>query len=215
MVWNPIFGDLIAQYLTKVPSFWRVFWILPLETSISYAVTKGYEKLIDQKRYFAQAVFLVATLLALIFPGSYMFSRENSFLVDGNLEKMPDASVCFGAYIESQKEKAVLLGDDTFSTTIRQKYTEIELVFSRRQYVLDLIKYRGDQQQAEERIRLYEFVKEKEFIETEELQRLLEKYHVNWIAVQNDKTTVQKQLLLLGYETVQSEENYLLLYHEW
>lgn len=215
LVWNPIFGDLIAQYLTKVPSFWRVFWILPLETSISYAATKGYEKLIDQKRYFAQAVFLVATLLALIFPGSYMFSRENSFLVDGNLEKMPDASVCFGAYIESQKEKAVLLGDDTFSTTIRQKYTEIELVFSRRQYVLDLIKYRGDQQQAEERIRLYEFVKEKEFIETEELQRLLEKYHVNWIAVQNDKTTVQKQLLLLGYETVQSEENYLLLYHKW
>ena len=62
---------------------------------------------------------------------------------------------------------------------------------------------------------MYEFVKEKEFIETEELQRLLEKYHVNWIAVQNDKTTVQKQLLLLGYETVQSEENYLLLYHEW
>lgn len=213
LVWNPVLGNPIAQHLTKVPSFWRVFWILPLETSIAYAAAKGYEKLIDQKKYVGQAAFLVIGFFVLIFPGSYMFSHENSFFIDGNPEKMSNAAVHFGAYVEDQGERAVLLGDDTFSTTLRQKYTGIELIFSRHQYVLDLIEYRGDRQQAEERIRLYEFVKGEATIENGELQKLLEKYHVNWIACQNDKTAVQEQLLLLGYQAVQSEEGYLLFHN--
>lgn len=211
-VWNPIAGNIVAGSITKVPSYWRVFWLVPAGMAIAYSTILLAYKM--KNKYICYVVLLGGTLL-LAMPGKWMFAQGNQFRLSNNAEKIPSAVITFGDEILSRQEEGnVVLACPSFATTIRQKYPNMELTYSRHQYILDLFKYRGKQQEAEDRIRLMHFTEGK-LIEKNMfgLQNLFEKYQINWIVLKTENTDGRNYLEhKLGIGQWDMTEKYVL-YH--
>ena len=80
------------------------------------------------------------------------------FINAENKERIPQEVLEFGEIIAQNESKQIVLANDKAATTLRQEFNEIELIFSRYQYILDLVMYRGEQEEANERISMMEFV---------------------------------------------------------
>ena len=60
-VWSPVSGRLVAQYATKTPSYWRVFWLIPVGPICAYSTVWLTEKL--PRRWMHLAGVLVCSAL--------------------------------------------------------------------------------------------------------------------------------------------------------
>lgn len=206
-IWNPWMGRVIAEKITMTPSYWRVFWLIPVGQGIAIALIILYEKVM--KRKFVQYLYLAAALLLCAVPGRWMFSKENGFIVSNNVEKMPDEAVTFGKLIISENPGAKVLGCDAFSTTLRQKYTDMELIFSRYQYILDLFQYRGEEEQAADRIYLMNIVNGVDQ-NLSGVSELLAKYQVDYVIIQSGNENLGGYLSRDGWQVREESEQYLL-----
>lgn len=206
-IWNPWMGRVIAEKITMTPSYWRVFWLIPVGQGIAIALIILYEKVM--KRKFVRYLYLAAALLLCAVPGRWMFSKENGFIVSNNVEKMPDEAVTFGKLIISENPGAKVLGCDAFSTTLRQKYTDMELIFSRYQYILDLFQYRGEEEQAADRIYLMNIVNGVDQ-NLSGVSELLAKYQVDYVIIQSGNENLGGYLSRDGWQVREESEQYLL-----
>lgn len=206
-IWNPWMGRVIAEKITMTPSYWRVFWLIPVGQGIAIALIILYEKVM--KRKFVRYLYLAAALLLCAVPGRWMFSKENGFIVSNNVEKMPDEAVTFGKLIISENPGAKVLGCDAFSTTLRQKYTDMELIFSRYQYILDLFQYRGEEEQAADRIYLMNIVNGV-VQNLSGVSELLAKYQVDYVIIQSGNENLGGYLIQDGWQIREESEQYLL-----
>lgn len=206
-IWNPWMGRVIAEKITMTPSYWRVFWLIPVGQGIAIALIILYEKVM--KRKFVRYLYLAAALLLCAVPGRWMFSKENGFIVSNNVEKMPDEAVTFGKLIISENPGAKVLGCDAFSTTLRQKYTDMELIFSRYQYILDLFQYRGEEEQAADRIYLMNIVNGVNQ-NLSGVSELLAKYQVDYVIIQSGNENLGGYLSRDGWQVREESEQYLL-----
>lgn len=206
-IWNPYLGRLVAENITKVPSYWRVFWLIPAGISICYAIVLLYDKIkIVKIRY----LILIAGLAAVIIPGKWMFSKENLFIAAENTEKLPVETVTFGASILKENRHPVVLGCEDFATTLRQKYCNIELIYSRYQYILDLFYYRNKEEEANERIEMKLFADgEKE--DFQGIDAILQKYDVDYIILKANAEKETEYLLNAGWSICEETDNYILL----
>ena len=95
-VWSPVLGRLVAQYATKTPSYWRVFWLIPVGPICAYSTVWLTEKLPRRWMHLA-GVLACSALLAL--PGEWMFTSapadETPFLPSENVEKVPQETLDF------------------------------------------------------------------------------------------------------------------------
>ena len=206
-IWNPWLGRVVAEKITMTPSYWRVFWLIPVGQGITIALIILYERV--RKRKFVRYLYLAAAILLCIAPGRWMFSQENGFIVSNNVEKMPDEAVTFGKLILSENPRAKVLGCDAFSTTLRQKYTDVELIFSRYQYILDLFQYRGEEEQAADRIYLMNIVNGVEQ-NLSGVSELLAKYQVDYVILRIDNENLSGYLSQGGWQIREESEQYLL-----
>ena len=140
-IWNPTVGKIVAETVTKAPSYWRVFWLIPVGPAICYATVLLWNK---TRGRINKGIILVIGVLALCVPGTWMFTEENHFVMANNVEKIPNEVKEFGEQIVALGDRPIVLGCGDFSTTLRQKYTDIELIASREQYIYDLFLYRGE-----------------------------------------------------------------------
>ncbi|MBL1226714.1 DUF6077 domain-containing protein [Enterococcus sp. BWR-S5] len=178
-VWNPIAGKVVAETLTKVPSYWRVFWLIPVGLAISYAM------IILSDRFKYQGIGVLVGCVLMIVPGTWMFSEENHFFMAENIERLPQEVMLFGPQAIAEKERPVILSSDALSTTFRQKYEQVELIYSRYQYILDLFTYRGQADEGAERLQLMRF-SNGQIEEEAQIANLLEKYSVDYVIVKKE-----------------------------
>lgn len=211
-IWNSFMAPIIANNLTMVPSYWRVFWLLPIDYAFAYSAILI---LSHSKKIYWKLPVIFAIITIIVLPGKFMFSTDNYFIKAENKERIPTEILCFGKIIvDNQKEKQIVLSNDAGSTTLRQEFNNIELIYSRYQYILDLIFYRGNEQEAQERITLMNFVNgtssEKDYAY---LTILLEKYKVQWIIIDNGSDQQNLSFLeSIGYRTKEDMNNLLLLH---
>lgn len=199
-VWNPWLGRIIAEKVTKVPSYWRVFWLIPVSAGIVYAIILAADKI--KKKYIA----VIIGVILLTVPGKWMFSKSNGFTWSNNVQRVPDEVLEFGSAISVQSDRAVVLGCDTFATTLRQVYNDVELIHSRPQYVLDLFQYRGKEQEAQERFKLMDFVNGASTDYTQ-IASLLEKYNVDYIVIRRN-AAIEEYLNLIKWSPIQESGDY-------
>lgn len=207
LAWNPITGNIIAL-VTKHHVYWRLFWLMPVGTGISYALVLLSEKI--SRSSFQKSIIIVICTLLIILPGSWMFSEKNGFILAKNVERLPEETILFGDKMISRKEAPVLLSIEEIGTTFRQKYTKIELIYSRYQYLSDLFISRGEETDAQNRLELAEFANGN-YNDSSRILEHLDNYHVDYIVLH---TTNSNGIALLeggGWRTLSQSEQYILL----
>ncbi len=89
-VWNPLTAPLLAKYLTSYPTYWRVFWLLPLGIGIS---TTGCLLIESMKTRQLKILTAITVLLAIAFSGSWIFQSKYSYSKPENIYKLPAADL--------------------------------------------------------------------------------------------------------------------------
>ncbi len=205
-VWNPVMAPVIAQHLTMVPSYWRVFWLLPIDYAIAYSAVLLFRK----RRGYILA--MIALVIGIFCSGKYMFTDVNHFIRVENKERIPQEVLNLGEIVDNNEDTQTVLACDMAATTLRQEYNNIKLVFSRYQYVLDLFKYRGNETEASDRIHMFEFVNNSDGLDGyENIQQLLQQYNVTWILIDESQQDKISYLAQIGYDIVGNEGKLVLL----
>ncbi len=192
-IWNPLFINIIAKYLTSSVTFWRVLWLLPIEITIAYALSLIIQKTL-KKRY--KSLIFICEIIIIMVCGKFTYSKENGFEKPENWEKIPQYIVEQTNYIleNSEKDKKIMVmapGEPLHSCTMRQLTPKIELLYSRIMYFDDLITH----EEQEERSELYNiYFYGVPAYSYEEFNKKIEKFNVDWIIIPSGQNDLKKYL---------------------
>lgn len=192
-IWNPLFINIIAKYLTSSVTFWRVLWLLPIEVTIAYALNLIIQKA-TKDRY--KSLIFICEIIIIMLCGKFTYSKENGFEKPENWEKIPQYIVEQTNYIleNSEKDKKIMVmapGEPLHSCTMRQLTPKIELLYSRIMYFDDLITH----EEQEERSELYNiYFYGVPTYSYEEFNKKIEKFNVDWIIIPSGQNDLKKYL---------------------
>lgn len=210
-VWSPILGRFVAEYATKTPSYWRVFWLIPVGPICAYCAVWLSDRL--PRRWMQSAGVLVCSIL-LALPGEWMFTAapagETPFLPSENVEKVPQETLDFGELLTDRGVRSPVLACSPLSTTLRQVWPDLELLVSRPQYILDLYVYRGQTEAGADFLALYDFANQDD-PDTDGVLSLLKKYDVEYVILYRQVDTAQACLLDAGWRIAAETDSYVLM----
>lgn len=192
-IWNPLFINVIAKYLTSSVTFWRVLWLLPIEVTIAYALNLIIQKA-TKDRY--KSLIFICEIIIIMLCGKFTYSKENGFEKPENWEKIPQYIVEQTNYIleNSEKDKNIMVmapGEPLHSCTMRQLTPKIELLYSRIMYFDDLITH----EEQEERSELYNiYFYGVPTYSYEEFNKKIEKFNIDWIIIPSEQNDLKKYL---------------------
>ncbi|MDF2881854.1 MAG: hypothetical protein K0R54_2411 [Clostridiaceae bacterium] len=208
-VWNPLMGDFIAKHFTSATTYWRVFWLIPAGTGVAYTIILITERL--KIKGIKKVCLLVLCIITFSCPGKWMFSESNNFINATNVERIPIVVLNFGKIISKDGDSAdnITLGPSKFYTTLRQKFTNVELVDSK--YISEIYRFRGKEDIFTERLRLSNFIEGIEDGNYKDIMELLDKYSVKWVIIKQERTEALNYLCENNYRIITQEDNYILL----
>lgn len=192
-IWNPLFINVIAKYLTSSVTFWRVLWLLPIEVTIAYALNLIIQKA-TKDRY--KSLIFICEIIIIMLCGKFTYSKVNGFEKPENWEKIPQYIVEQTNYIleNSEKDKNIMVmapGEPLHSCTMRQLTPKIELLYSRIMYYDDLITH----EEQEERSELYNiYFYGVPTYSYEEFNKKIEKFNIDWIIIPSEQNDLKKYL---------------------
>lgn len=184
-IWNPLFSNLIAKYLTSSAIFWRVVWLIPIEFSIAYAITMTIQKLENRK---SKIRMLIASIAVIIISGKFIYN----FKFTENLENIPQEIIEQTNYILEQSKndeqiKVLSPQEPLHSCTMRQLDTRINLVHSRVLYTKKI-----PENEQSERLKLSRVYSGEYIYKTDEFYQLIHKHKIDWIIVdKRDQNLIQ------------------------
>lgn len=220
VLWNPWTGRFIAEHVTTVPTYWRVFWLIPYGPCVARAGILLFDKACERKltgeesstgRGYGRIVrfaVMAYVVVSLCFPFQFfLMIRHRPYRRSENMQRLPAETIEFGKTMIENKNNPKVLACEPVALTLRQEYADIEIIASKEQYILDLFMYRGQKQEAEDRIRMKNVVDglSGEYAGVEEK---LQEYKVDYIIVKNNKRNVQNFLEKSGWEMVSEGSQY-------
>lgn len=209
-VWNPISGTYIARFVTKAPAYWRVYWLVPTVVGISYAVVVIASR-ITAERY--KSLLLILSILVISFTGKWMFSADFNgirFVKATNVEKLPEATLSFGAQINDDTDRPTVLADGSISSTLTQEFTGVRLIASREQYVKDLLIYRGEEERGNRYLELFRYVQTDDY-EMEDVREAILTETIDYIIINKKNKKHIGQLVKAGYSQLSEQDGFILL----
>ena len=188
-IYNPLFTDIIAKYLTGSNVFWRVFWLLPIEITIAYTFVKvlGYAK---NKYLKCTAIIAFCGIISL--SGKFCFTQDNGFEKQKNLEKIPNKIITQTNYILNDyknEDKPIVMcpPEPLHSVTIRQLTSDIKIFWSRDFYMLELF----GMQEYNNMLELYELYLNKQVsVNEERFEQLINKYNIDYAIIPSEYVEV-------------------------
>lgn len=209
---NGVTGVFVAKHITMAPAYWRVFWLIPIEITLAYAYIRLME-ILERGTYRRYIITIIMSAL-LVIPGKFIFSETYGFVRMENFEGMPTEVLDIGAYIDKEINNGsgnVVLGSEKYSTTLRQVYTNQELLCSRYQYILDVFQYKGLYESASDRILMWQFMNSSLVVDSERLDHVLTDYDVKWIIVDCGNIDKLDAFRSLGYKQCYESHGDVLL----
>ncbi len=82
LFWNPLFKDLVAQYITSSFVYWRIVWMLPLPVIGAVILSSPARFRAPDGRAQAAIIAGCVTIYTLLVPSIYIFSPENEVSVE-------------------------------------------------------------------------------------------------------------------------------------
>lgn len=199
-IWNPIFSNFIAKYFTSSAIFWRVLWILPLEFSIAYCITRCLQILnnISVKLFLA-----IISVIVLILSGKFAYSFEFA----ENLENISnDVLIQMNYILENSKDDDEIFvmtppDPETHGWTMRQVNSKIKLIYSRFLYIGKV----KDEEQIANRNKLNQLYYGDFSCKVEEFNELVYKLNIDWVIVNNDNFNMieyMNQTIMIKFDEI-------------
>lgn len=203
LVYNPLLTKIYIKLVTTA-TYWRLYWLLPIELTITIATVIIYENIKENK---IKNIFLVFSVLTLILCGNFIYTKERGFYGFKNFEKIPNYIIDETYYISqnsANKTIVVAPNEPWESCMMRQYSTKIILMHSRNAYALQN-EYRT------EFMYLYNEIYDKnlEEYDIEKINILNSKYNVEWVILPKNKKLNVTEKLDYTIE-IENEKNYLL-----
>jgi len=211
---NPIVAPFWARNITSVATYWRVLWLIPIGTSISYIgallAQFGTVAITEHKRkarsLYALIVVFIYSLL-IMWGGKFLYSEENRFTKYKTAYKIPDAIVDIGLYLKD-KEKAKMLAPREAAEYIRGIASNVELLFSRELYMKGFLS--PGSAEYKERLTLFQ-IANGNITNYEHLSTWLKKYKVRWILCEKKNEGLINYLHTIGTILDRSNDQYVLM----
>jgi hypothetical protein len=135
---NPFLCDWIGNNLTGKETYWRIFWLIPVDITILYAVACMLEKATKK------CLIIIPTLVITLLVGRFSYTG-NKFKMAENSEKLHDSIIKIVDILP--KGSAILLPEEYYCE-LRQYTGDILLTWSR--YMEVNYNLNGEQQKYED-----------------------------------------------------------------
>lgn len=124
---NPIFNKIVGKVFNG-SVYWRLFWMIPLGSTIAYA---GIKLINEGKEKFEKVVTCIGIIATIIISGKFIYNNEN-YVPIGNLYKVPDESVRIAQLIGADNlENKKAMTSPELTAYIRQVDASIGLAYKR------------------------------------------------------------------------------------
>lgn len=127
IVLNPLFNKIISPIFTS-SVYWRVYWVIPLGITISYAAVKIIN---NTKEKLYKTIISISIIIIIVLGGELIYKPQNYVKVN-NWYKLPDEHVEVAKIIGADEEEyKKLIISEYHVPHIRQVDATIELAFRR------------------------------------------------------------------------------------
>ena len=129
-VYNPLLTKIYVKVVTSA-TYWRLYWLLPIELSIAISSVIIYNNLLYKKD---KIIYLLFVTSLIVISGKYAYTKEMGFSKFENFEKIPKYIIDETHYISessNKKVKVVAPSEPWESCMMRQYSTNILLMHSR------------------------------------------------------------------------------------
>lgn len=124
---NPYFTEFVAQRVTGVDVYWRLYWILPVYILIAYVLSD----IIYKERRFIGIVCLCGTLLMINYAGKYMYGEDLYFTDHSNKYKILEEVVKVCELIGVDEKEVTCLFPESLAYYPRQYSSNINVIKAR------------------------------------------------------------------------------------
>jgi hypothetical protein len=124
---NPYFCVFVAQKITGVDVYWRLYWILPIYIVIAYAITD----VIPEQPQWNVCLAAVGAMLILSLSGTNMYQENLYFSKHCNEYKITDESLTVVQKLEEDDDDATCIFPEDMSFYIRQYTSKISVIKGR------------------------------------------------------------------------------------
>jgi len=211
---NPVTAPFVAKKMTSFPTYWRVFWLLPLGTTVSYTgvllfrlVNRNLLKTSGGIVPIGRVVTVLFYALVIASCGDPVYSKKNGFTMYASSYKIPPDIVDMGLYLKN-RGRGKLIAPQLAVTYIRGLATNVELLFSRDLYMRGFLD--PDAAEYKERMALYQLTSSNN-VNYIHLSSLLLKYKVKWILCEKKNETLLSYLYSIGAASNHSNDQYILM----
>lgn len=196
---NPLFKNIIAQKITGIVVYWRVFWLLFINCSIAVASVIIITRSIRYKK-----LVLVSILTALVINGEIIFNSQN-FSQRDNWYKINSDAITFADVIVKENPYSILLAPENLAVEFRQYSPKVYLAWSRSSYVKDNYKAIGKEEEFGKINGLYHKIYSERKIDSETIKDL-KFYDIKYIVLPKTDTGIEFN----GIKKVSDAEYYSL-----
>ncbi len=127
---NPVLNKIVAQHITGVDVYWRLYWILPIYLIIAYAVSN----LLDEYYSGKETLSLIISASIIMSAGTYFYTPSTGhFKAHSNAYKINVNALAAADKIskDTNGESTIAIFPERLSYLIRQYDSKIDVVRSR------------------------------------------------------------------------------------
>ena len=177
LVFNPILTKIYLRLVTS-STYWRLFWLIPIELTISLATTIIYDIIKEKNTKFIYIIFVICIICI---SGKYVYSEDRGFSKFQTIEKIPQYILDEADYISKNSfSKAIVVAppEPWESCMLRQYTNNINLLYSRNIY-------KQVNPIEDKCIEIYNkiYYDNNEEIDITLINELASQYNVNWIII--------------------------------
>lgn len=200
LVLNPLLKDIYIKVVT-CSTYWRLYWLIPIELSIVVASMIIYN-LIENKKY--KYIYIISIIIILMISGKYIYKDELGFSEFVNFKKIPQYIIDEVNYISNDstgKVKTVMPNEPWESCMVRQYNSSIAVMHSR-----DI----NNQEDSEyKKLYLSIYCGEGMFYNNNEINEIIDKFNIDYIILPKNRTLQIDNTCNFTLE-MENEKNYLL-----
>lgn len=184
---NPYLCTFVAQKITGVDVYWRLYWMLPIYLSIAYVAAK----VLENQKGLRKGAGLVMMLIIISLSGVYMYKNNLYFDKYENVYKIPEEGILAAKELLKREDYTTCIFPDDISPKIRQYTAKIAVIKSRGMSISE--KYGW----------LYQKIYDEKDISSKEVKEELKSLNVRYIysrsMLQADNIQLATQIKEYGY----------------